>query len=405
MGNVGTLRISNPVILGKEEQLLLACSQARMDGPAIARAREILAQGVTWERVMEVSGRLNVFLLVAYNLKKHLSDAVPRTEMDWINMALARAVAHSLFALRQIDDLLLLLNAEHISAIPFKGPVFAGAFYGNVGLRSFTDIDLLVCPQDAQKASRLLMAVGYKPQFPLNDLQEQALIRFRHAHMFSNERKKTSVDLHWGLVPVFFPVEMEEVWDHCRLVRVEGRAYKTLSAEDYLLYLCSHGLQHRWEVLSLVCDAAEILRAREDLDWDYILQKASMSHGRRILFLGLVLAGDLLQAPAPRKILEEARRYPAVRELAEEVSVRWFAEETGTASVDASGRLPWRALERLRDKWQLLADWVFVPTGLECQMTTFPRALFGLYYPVRFMRLFWKHGIRIFERGRNEKRI
>jgi len=405
MEKLGTLRIFNPGMLGKEEQLLLACSQSQMDAPAIARAREILAQGVTWDRVMEVSERLNVLLPVIHSLKKHLCESVPRAEVDKINTTLARAVARGLRMLSQINDLLRLFHVENIPAIPFKGPVFAGAFYGNVGLRESEDIDLLVCPQDAQKASRLLMAVGYKPQFPLNDLQEQALIRFRHAHMFSNERKKTFVDLHWGLVPVFFPVEMDEVWSRCEEVSVENRGYKTLSAEDYLLYLCSHGLQHNWETMSLVCDVAEVLRSKDSLDWDYILRRAVKAQKKRILFLALVMAGDLLQAPAPREILEGARCYPAVRELAEEVSGRWFAEETDAASVDASGRLPWRALERLRDKWRLLADWVFVPTGLECQMTTFPRALFGLYYPVRCMRLFWKHGIGVFTRRREEKGI
>jgi hypothetical protein len=392
MEKVGTLRIFDPAMLGKEEQLLLACSQSSMDGEAILGARAILAQGIDWTRLLKMSDRLKVLLLVTYNLRRHLSDVLPRAEMGRINRIVARSVAHSLFALRQIDDLLLLLNAEGISAIPFKGPVFAGAFYGNVGLRESEDIDLLVSPQDAQKASSLLISVGYQPEFRLSSLQERALIRFCNSHTFSNEEKETSVDLHWSLVPVFFPVEIEEVWSHCQQVNVEGHAYKTLSGEDYFLYLCSHGLQHDWEVLSLVCDVAEVLRANGSLNWDYILRKVFMAQKGRILFLGLVLAADLLQAPAPLEVLEEARRYPAVRELAREVTGRWFSEEPNSASVNVLGRLAWKALEGLRYQGRLLAHWVFIPTGLECQMITFPRVLFGLYYPVRLLRLLLKHG-------------
>lgn len=395
MGKVGTLRIFDPAMLGKEEQLLLACSQSSMDGEAILGARAILAQGIDWTRLLKMSDRLKVLLLVTYNLRRHLSDVIPRVETGRINRIVARAVAHSLFTLRQIDDLLLLLNAEGISAIPFKGPVFAGAFYGNVGLRESEDIDLLVYPQDAQKASNLLISVGYQPEFRLSSLQEQALIRFCGSHTFSNEKKRTSVDLHWGLVPVFFPVEIEEVRSHCQQVNVEGRAYNTLSGEDYLLYLCSHGLQHDWEVLSLVCDVAEVLRANGSLNWDYILRKADAAQRKRVLFLGLVLAADLLQAPAPLEVLQEARRYPAIRELAREITGRWFSEEPNSASVKFFGRLAWKALERLRDQGRLLDHWVFSPTGLECQMITLPRALFGLYYPVRLLRLLLKHGPRI----------
>jgi hypothetical protein len=395
MEKVGTLRIFDRGTLGKEEQLLLACSQSSMDGGAILGARAILARGIDWTRLLKMSDRLKVLQLVTYNLKRHLSDVIPRVETGRINMIVARAVAHSLFVLRQIDELLLLLNAEGISVIPFKGPVFTGAFYRNVGLRESEDIDLLVWPQDAQKASNLLISVGYEPEFRLNGLQEQALIRFCKSRTFSNEKKETSVDLHWDLVPVFFPVEIEEVWSHCQQVNVEGRAYNTLSGEDYLLYLCSHGLQHDWEVLSLVCDVAEVLRKNGSLNWDYILRKAFIAQKGRILFLGLVLAAGLLQAPAPLEVLEEARRYAAVRELAREVTDRWFSDEPNSASVDLFGRLAWKALERLRDQGRLLAHWVFSPTELECQMITFPRALFGLYYPVRLLRLLLKHRPRI----------
>ncbi len=72
---------------------------------------------------------------------------------------------------------------------------------------------------------------------------------------------------------------------------------------------------------------AEVLRAKGSLNWDYILRKAFVARKGRILFLGLVLAADLLQAPAPLEVLVEARRYPVVRELTREVTVRLFSEE------------------------------------------------------------------------------
>src|SRR5512136_1919933 len=97
MGKVGTLRIFDPGMLGKEEQLLLACSQSSMDGEAILGARAILAQGIDWTRLLKMSDRLKVLLLVTYNLRRHLSDVIPRVETGRINRIVARAVAHSLF--------------------------------------------------------------------------------------------------------------------------------------------------------------------------------------------------------------------------------------------------------------------------------------------------------------------
>jgi Uncharacterised nucleotidyltransferase len=57
--------------------------------------------------------------------------------------------------------LLRLLEAHGIAALPYKGPVLAALAYGNVAFRQFGDLDLLVRPQDADRAKALLWAQGY----------------------------------------------------------------------------------------------------------------------------------------------------------------------------------------------------------------------------------------------------
>jgi hypothetical protein len=76
----------------------------------------------------------------------------------------------------------------------------------------------------------------------------------------------------------------------------------------------------------MICDVAELLRAHPELDWEKIVDRAETLGCRRILWLGLFLAYDLLQAPLPMEILERVYQDPLVISLAQEVFEVLFRE-------------------------------------------------------------------------------
>ena len=57
-----------------------------------------------------------------------------------------------------------------------------------------------------QRVSKLLVADGYDPHFRLDEMQEQALIRFRTERCFIRSADQSTVDLHWRLLPTPFRV-------------------------------------------------------------------------------------------------------------------------------------------------------------------------------------------------------
>ena len=66
-----------------------------------------------------------------------------------------------------------------ITAIPYKGPALALQVYGDLKLRSFVDLDVLVRRSDAARAGTLLAARGYRPHLQLSPAQESIALAFK----------------------------------------------------------------------------------------------------------------------------------------------------------------------------------------------------------------------------------
>src|SRR5208282_477844 len=59
----------------------------------------------------------------------------------------------------------LMQHFEHqgIRLIPYKGPVLAESLYGDAALRSFSDLDFLISPEDFERAKQAIAEIGYRP--------------------------------------------------------------------------------------------------------------------------------------------------------------------------------------------------------------------------------------------------
>ena len=301
----------------------------------------------------------------------------------------------NLFLTRELLNLLPLFETHQIAAIPFKGPVLAASVYKNLALREFSDLDLVIRKQHVAKARELLISHGYRPQFDLNDSQETAFVRCYSAQCFERDDGKVVVDLHWTMTSrdFGFPLEPESLWEQLEPISLAEKEVLTLSPENLLLFLCVHGGKHCWERLGWICDIAELIRTRDEMNWRTVMDQARALKSERMLFLGLYLASDLLEAPLPEEIRARVYSDPAVRSLATQIGERLFHE------VSPGVLENWRFQVRIRDRWRDGCRYCFglvmTPTGLELTLMPLPAFLFPLYYVLRPMRLLVKHGGRM----------
>jgi hypothetical protein len=303
----------------------------------------------------------------------------------------------NLFLTGELLNLLTLFETHQIPAIPFKGPVLAASVYENLALRQFLDLDILIHTQHVAKARELIVSQGYRRQFDLNDSQEAAYIRWYPAHGFVREDGKVVVDLHWAMTSrgFSFRLDPERLWEHPEAISLGGKELLTLSPENLLLFLCVHGGKHSWERLGWICDIAELIRSRKGMDWRTVMDQARALKSERMLFLGLYLASDLLEATLPEEVGAKVHSDPAVKSLATQVCERLFRELDSQPGLFEGWRFQLRIRDRLRDGCRYCFGLVMTPTGLELTLISLPALLFPLYYVLRPMRLVLKHGRKL----------
>ena len=106
-------------------------------------------------------------------------------------------------------------------------------------------------------------------------------------------------------------------------VNLLGTDIQTLSLRNLVPYLCAHG----WTQLKWICDLAELMRNSTDLDWDQIIHRAEKLRSLRMLWLGLALATELLDAPLPVDICQQIYKEKAIPSLLIKAKKQLFSEE------------------------------------------------------------------------------
>jgi hypothetical protein len=268
--------------------------------------------------------------------------------------------------------------------------VLAATVYGDISLREFADLDIIVPESDAKRAITLLSAWGYRYA---KETEKDITLR--------RDELGIELDLHWGVATGKAPIQVpaQLLWSELRTLSVAGRPVLAHSYEMLLLIQCFHGAKHLWEKLGWLCDIAEIVRSQPGLNWSRIVEQATALGGRRALFVGLTLARDLLGAEAPSEVARLAQRDPGAVGLSGQVT-GWLLSEQPIPRGEHEHffvRLQEHPADRVRVALQQVKAFM-APTSRDTDLFAVPKFLTWTLYPLRVVRLVREYGLTPFTR-------
>jgi Uncharacterised nucleotidyltransferase len=383
-------------IPSREADLLLCCATSVVTPERTARVRAIVDGGLDWQRATHMASVQAVMPLVYRYLNSEFAGGgLPADAIGGLRRAFHGNSLRNLHLAQELVRVTALLERGGVQALALKGPALAIAAYGAVAMRQFTDLDLLVGKSEAVRAVELLLNDGYTPRagYELADLGRPAAYELA----LTRAGALTEIDLHWRLIPPYFPlvIDCEELWRCAVRVDIEGAAVRTLAPADHLLYLCAHGAKHGWQALGGICDLAELIRASSrasSIDWGDLGARAERASARRALSLGVLLAHELLDAPAPAGVLEAARREPAVVRAA-----RTFIDYARDPSDSGPGfhqrwSIPLSVIAKPGARLRYVAARTMLPSADDREFLRLPVALYALYYLLRPVRVALREG-------------
>jgi hypothetical protein len=386
----------NPLRVGTRPEiaLLLSCSRVTVDSRHAQRIKELSRNNIDWNDLLGLAERHGLLPLLFHHLNSIYPEAVPGPVLSKLQDHFNANLGHNRFFTGEMLRVLNLFENQGILAVPFKGPVLASSVYGDLSLRQFSDLDIMIPEQHVLKAKELLLSQRYLPLLKLSPVQERAYIQSEYEYNFTHERTGVRAEIHWKCFPweLPFSLTLKELGRRLKRVRIMDREVLTFSPEDLLLILCIHGYKHCWESLGLICDVGGLIHIDQEMDWDLLLEEAHRYGSERILFLGLYLAKDLLEANLPDKVCQRIEADATLEILAHKVCTPLF-KENGLLGAPERFFFHLRSIKTFWDRVLYCYFLMVPPYFADFLVLKLPSALFFLYYLIRPLRLLGKHSV------------
>jgi hypothetical protein len=297
----------------------------------------------------------------------------------------------NLFQLRELLKMLDVLEAGGVHAIPFKGPILSAYLYGDVGLRPFSDLDILIAREDFAKAKALFLAHGYQSFRTFAPAQEDAFLDTQMGYEFVRADERVVFEVHWSFLNRVHTFRLDPVGviERAQTVSVAGREVPLFEPADMLLYLCAHGSKSFWERLRWICDIAELIVRHQDQDTIQTARKRARAiHAERMLLLGLNLAQHLLDVELPGDLRQDLRLDGTVKQMTNAVVQQLFTGMGLPSKYQLNFHLQMR--ERFRDRvpyyWHIVQLYMY-GNEKDRALIALPPSLSFLYPLIKPFRL------------------
>lgn len=370
-----------------EMQIIMAASHSQPQQVDLHRISGLAARLDDWTRFTELVTLHRVGPLLANSLRT--AGCIPSPVKLWLQQQLSVNSVRNVRLASSLLRVLKLFEEAGIESVPFKGPTLTNQAYGNLGLRVFGDVDLLVKRQNMERAAALLWERGFEtPDHEKNPehIPAQLGLNFYHPDGLI-------VEMHWALVQRWlgYRYDPHEIWQRMRKQPFCGQSILSLPSSDLLLYLCAHGVKHHWSNLFWIVDIAEVLRTEPALDWNLLYAQAKERGSVRVLNLGLLLARQLLGAPVPPEVVARLTKDTQAEALAIRIC-SWLSgarkpPEAGSKEED-------KFFMQSKEHWSAKAIYAWhiyrlawQPSPADRAFVRLPRALEPVYYLVRPIRI------------------
>jgi hypothetical protein len=374
-----------------EAELLLCCARTRMRPEIAERIRAAAREEVNWLHLSRLALRHGVLPLLCTNLQRICPRGVPESVMAPWRARCAASAAESRSLTEELARILRLFESGGIPAVPYKGPALAQRLYGDLTLRKFDDLDIVIHERDVARACRLLLDLGYAHARQQDGVEAARYLQSHHEIQFYHRDNQTRLDLHWRFTgrTACLARDPERFLQRLETISLGGSEAHSLQPSAYLLVLSIHAAKHKWAQLKLICDIAEIL-AIPDLDWEYVLRESRDLGMKRALAVSVLLAEDLLETGIPPRLAEGLQFDRAARALAARARAGIFEEPGENWGTEADYTFQFELRERFRDRAKVrLRHWLpkLKPNSRDRQFLPLPRSLGPLYYLIRPVRL------------------
>jgi hypothetical protein len=293
------------------------------------------------------------------------------------NLALAAELVRLVGALRELG----------IEVLAYKGPMLGQQLYGDVTLRQFSDLDIVITPADVMRTRDALFKLGYVEMEPFSGPLLRKHVSSQCEWQMRQMNSGILIELHWALFPHYASLDLSGTELHQASVAIEiaGEPVRAIGLRHLALVLSAHGTKHFWHRLGWLVDFALVLRSDGVGDAEKLLDDAAGKGMKRIFLISAALAANVLRLRLPKEFETAVSADSCARGLADNMQQFLFA---GAVPRDLliENIFLLRSRERWSDRVKIVSRLAFTPGPQEGRWVALPGWAEWLYRPIRLAR-------------------
>ncbi|EKU97455.1 hypothetical protein Lepto7375DRAFT_6646 [Leptolyngbya sp. PCC 7375] len=400
---MSTLRITE---LNPEISFLLKCARVYLNIDDPCKINQLIQQtSLNWDEVIKMAQVHRVLPILHKTLTLVSPQELPDFVLPKLHQLHFKNIKRNFFLLQELIRFLDILKKHQIDAITFKGPMTAMVAYGDLSLRTFYDLDLLVHSHDFFKLRDIAKNHGYTCDLLMAKEERECLAKlsFQDQELYFNSQKEYSLvnvknriflDIHQGVLSKqFSPLfNTQWIWEHTQQVKIGGHQVLGLTPEVQILVLCAQGVEDCWNHLGKLFDVAILIKNQPDLDWDKLVKLSKQMDVFPRLLLGLCLIRQLYGFTLPDQIEQQLQNCAFIQKLAEALQQQIILK----SNINSKSKLDLLNAAyqlRLMSQWKNRIKFILTlmqPTLADIATVSLPKSLFFIYYllrPFRVMQL------------------
>lgn len=287
-----------------ELQVLIRAGEATLDkGKKTQLELLVKDKAIDWEKVYHLACVHQIRPLLLKDISGLQDVTIPTEIIQKLKADCFRISARGLANTNEMLRLLEIFRQNNIVAVPYKGAYLANKYYGDFGLREFSDIDLFVNMEDINSIKNILIREKYNPEYDLKPEHKSMFFDVYCEYNFNSSSKLYHVEPHYRSNHKYCDIQLH-LSDFRKQIlsdTINDKTINTLSEEAHLiLTITNHGINEGWTSLKYIFDLHQILRKIDKtFDWNYTIEKFRELHILPIFLVGVSLIETVFQYSAP----------------------------------------------------------------------------------------------------------
>ncbi len=320
----------------REDKLLLLCCRTEIGDKERTELTEIQIDKIDWGCFLEKAreeGLSPVVFLMLPRIITH-KNIIPSHVTDELKKDYYLSAKRNILTLNVLGNILDVFNKAGLKVIVLKGAALAETVYGNLALRSMSDVDLLVKKEDLYRINEQLNDLGYYPtdrSVDDVDLSSTYLASLDYRNPLGNS---PSLHIHWHFVNSTIPnesymreIKMEDIWRDAVRTNIANTEAWVMSPHHLIIHLAEHALRvtHSLSKLSYFCDIDRSINYYgKRLDWNLLVQDTMKFNLNKMVYTTLYFTRYFIEAKIPEDVLLKLK--PERFSIPEKIFMRKTAE-------------------------------------------------------------------------------